>query len=51
MLEYTIELRPKRGELERVVDMLTDVGVIEFCHKKLTVAQVVAEHGGLDGRN
>ena len=43
MSEYKIELIPKRGELERVVDMLTDVGVIEHCDTKLTIAQVVVD--------
>ena len=40
MSDYRIELVPKRGELERVVDMLTDVGVIEHCDRKLTIAHV-----------
>ncbi|MBK8331825.1 MAG: hypothetical protein IPL07_05440 [Acidimicrobiaceae bacterium] len=43
MADYTIELRPKRGQVELVLNMLSDVGVTEHCDGQLTVAQATCE--------
>lgn len=38
MSDITIELYPKHGEVEWVLNMLSDVGVIEHCDRQMTVS-------------